>query len=189
MFLFGHLGIGSEIVRPFSRGLPLLWVLVGTLVPDLIDKPIYYGLKWTTGLAGSELFLVHGTRSFGHTGVFTLLLALLAFISRSKKLAALSLGSLSHLLLDAFSFYLPHYLQDEGQLGEVFFAIPILWPLRGWEFPITPYSSLFEQLSQVKSPLTIIFEAFGACILMMRSKLAMRAMRAMRRLAHIKPNG
>ncbi|NBU19832.1 hypothetical protein EBS43_00245 [bacterium] len=185
MFLFGHLGIGSEIIRPFSRGLSLKWILLGTLLPDLIDKPIYYGLKLVTGHAGSDLFLVHGTRSFGHTGVFTVSLGLLAFRTRSKKLAALTLGSLSHLLLDAFSFYLPHYLEGEGNLGEIFSAIPILWPLRGWEFPITPFYTLVDQLSQVSSPLILVFESIGALILFLRSKLAMRALR---RLTHIKPH-
>ena len=185
MFLFGHLGIGSEIVRPFSRGLGLRWILLGSILPDLIDKPLYYLLKLGTGKSGADLFLIHGTRSLGHTGLFTLSLGLIALARKSRLLAALSLGVLSHLLLDAFHFYLPHYIHKQGELGEVFSHIPLLWPWGGWEFPITPFSSLWDQLHQIQSPYTLGFECMGALILFFRTPLALRALRG---LPHIKPN-
>ena len=184
MFLFGHLGIGSEMVRPFSRGLALRWILLGSILPDLIDKPIYYTLKLVTQKSGPELFLIHGTRSIAHTGLFTLSLALIAFTKRSKLLAALCLGSLSHLLLDAFSFYLPHSIHEQGQLGEVLLSIPILWPLKGWDFPLTPFSSLWDQLHQIQSPYTLGFEVVGVLLLFFRTS---RVMRALKRLPHIQP--
>jgi hypothetical protein len=46
MFFFGHLGVGATLVRPWKERLPFRWVLLGAVLPDLIDKPLYYGLSW-----------------------------------------------------------------------------------------------------------------------------------------------
>ena len=50
MFFFGHLGAGSRLASPFSKGLPRGLLLLGTLLPDLIDKPLFYGLLFLRGL-------------------------------------------------------------------------------------------------------------------------------------------
>ena len=80
MFLLGHLGIGRELVKPFSKGLPLAGIFLGTILPDLIDKPLYYSLAVITHKWGSELGLISGTRTFGHTAAFLLLLTFISFI-------------------------------------------------------------------------------------------------------------
>src|ERR1700733_5728748 len=101
MIFFGHLGIGLKTAQPFRRDLPLKPLLLGTLLPDLIDKTLYYGLSFATGRRGAELRLISGTRTFGHTILFTLALGAIAARRRSKTLAALALGSATHLFLDA----------------------------------------------------------------------------------------
>jgi membrane-bound metal-dependent hydrolase YbcI (DUF457 family) len=70
MLPFSHLGIGGMMAKPFSKRLPLKWLLLGTLLPDLIDKPIFFGMgiiayldhhgwvRGKRGVAHSLLFLV-----------------------------------------------------------------------------------------------------------------------------------
>ncbi|MBI5201898.1 MAG: metal-dependent hydrolase, partial [Elusimicrobia bacterium] len=41
MIFFGHLGLGDALAAPVRRGLPRRWVLLGTVLPDLLDKPLY----------------------------------------------------------------------------------------------------------------------------------------------------
>jgi hypothetical protein len=89
VFLFAHLGIGVRSIRwieGLSRKgtralLPIAPLFLGTLLPDLIDKPLYYGLSWLTGLRGAELGVIAGTRSFGHSWILLLLLTI--FLSAS----------------------------------------------------------------------------------------------------------
>jgi hypothetical protein len=85
MMIFGHLGIGLRLARPFS--VPPGWLLLGTLLPDLLDKTTYYGLSVALGARGADLGLISGTRTFGHTAAFLLLLALVGAGSRSKAIA------------------------------------------------------------------------------------------------------
>src|SRR5262245_35432229 len=97
MFVLGHLGIGSWIaarrVRAGQRG----WLLFGTRLPDLIDKPLYYALSLATGRHGRELGLISGTRTFGHT---LLLVAVLWILLPRRAGTPLALGMLTHLGLD-----------------------------------------------------------------------------------------
>src|SRR6267143_777482 len=58
MFVFGHLGVGSWVIARRVRAEQLAWVLFGTLLADLIDKPLYYALVLATGRHGAAL----GTR-------------------------------------------------------------------------------------------------------------------------------
>src|SRR5947209_6204662 len=100
MFLLGHLGIGKKVAQPFSKGLSTRIILLGTILPDLIDKPLYYSIAWATGKQAHELGLISGTRTFGHTALFLLFIVLLGAAKKSRFLAALSLGITTHLLLD-----------------------------------------------------------------------------------------
>jgi hypothetical protein len=159
MFFFGHLGIGSKIVSPLTRGLPKKAVLLGTILPDLIDKPLYYGLSLATGKQGSDLGLVSGSRTFAHTALFLLVITCAAILRRSKPLAALSLGIASHLLLDSLSSYLISHPQQE------IFRSVIMWPLNGWAFPIIPFHNLGEHLSTISQPSSLAAEGIGLILL------------------------
>ena len=97
MFVFGHVGIGSWLARPLARPGELRWLVLGTLLPDLLDKPLYYGLVLATSRRAADLGLISGTRTFGHT----LLAALLVLLAvRGRRGAMVALGMATHLLLD-----------------------------------------------------------------------------------------
>jgi hypothetical protein len=159
MFVLGHMGIGSKLAAPLRPGLPRSWLLVGTLLPDLLDKPLYYGLVLATGQRSAELGLISGTRTFAHTGIFLLLLTLAAFARHSKILAALALGTATHLLLDNVSdrILAPGY-ESSALLALVF-------PALGVRFGAIPFGSAEEHLHSIFKPFTMGAEAVGAAIL------------------------
>jgi inner membrane protein len=90
-------------------------VLIGSLLPDIIDKPLGFLLL-------PEL-VNFNTRSVGHSLSFNIMLLssslLLLGIAHGRVLVTLALASMSHLLLDQM-----------WRLPERF-----LWPLYGWHFP------------------------------------------------------
>ena len=105
MFVFGHLGIGGGLVYLVRREWPLAGVLFGTLLPDLIDKPLYYGLVQTDVLPSYVRLLVPGTRTIGHTLAAALLLLMPAFIRVPSRAIwpAISVGLVTHIFLDIAS--------------------------------------------------------------------------------------
>ncbi len=155
MFIFGHLGIGSKLVHPFSRGLSDKAVLLGTILPDLIDKPLYYGFSFFTRKQGAELGMISGTRTLGHTALFLVLLTSSAYIKKSRFLAALSLGVASHLLLDSSAdYFLNKFYNYPIQSG-------LFWPLNHAKFPIIHYNGIQEHLSTWLNPVILIGEIMG----------------------------
>ena len=158
MFIFAHLGIGRQLVKPLTKGLPLWMVLFGTLLPDLIDKPLYYSLCWITGKHASELGLISGTRTFGHTALFLGLIALVAALTRSRAFAALALGVGSHFVLDSWSD-----LFLNSTYGITHSAL--LWPFFGWQFPVDPFSNLKAHLEVIGTPVIIYGEILGLLLL------------------------
>jgi hypothetical protein len=164
MFPLGHLGIGSKLVSPFSRGLPRRYLLLGTLLPDLIDKPLYYLLVLITGLRGAELgdrLLISGSRTIGHTTIVLLLLIAAAAWRRSRPLAAVCLGMITHLLLDAvWDHFGPHRDPANGAI------VAILFPLFGARFPVAPFHDLGEHLGGLRQPAILAAEVVGLLILL-----------------------
>ena len=158
MFILGHMGVGLQTARPFRRGLPLRPLLLGTLLPDLIDKPLYYGLSLATGRHGSAIGLISGTRTFGHTILFTASLGILAAARRSKILAALALGAATHLFLDVVS--------DVFTRRADFSLRVLAWPLLGLRFPDYAYSGLRDHLAHVREPFLLYAEIIGAVALL-----------------------
>lgn len=113
MFIFGHLGFGETLATPWRARLSNLALLAGALLPDVIDKPLFY----------LHLFpYITGTRAFGHTGIFLLLIAAYALVRRSRTAAALALGMATHLLVDGA-------LEGFTLTGSA--APAIAWPLLG----------------------------------------------------------
>ncbi len=148
MIFFGHLGIGSALTRPFRRRDPYRawrWLLLGTLLPDLIDKPLYYGLSFATGLKSADLGLICGTRTFGHTLLLCAWIAGLGRFKRSDQFNALAMGVLTHLALDAVFDPAPGYL---------------LWPLTS--FPAMPFKDLREHVMSWANIRLIAAEGIGA---------------------------
>ena len=91
MFVLGHIGIGRLLVGSRGRGLPALPLLLGMLLPDLIDKPLYYAHLSS---------VISCTRTFGHTGLFVALMLVLAYARRSSAFLAVGLGMATHVALD-----------------------------------------------------------------------------------------
>jgi hypothetical protein len=131
MFPLAHLGIGSLIVRPVSTKLPFRWVLFGTLLPDLIDKPVYLVLGIIAHFSTGGW--VPGKRGFAHTALFLILLAAVAVHKKSASWSTCAIGTAIHLLLDIVSktFGAHHSASDNLTV--------LLWPLMEWDFPTMAY--------------------------------------------------
>jgi len=158
MFFFGHLGLGQQVAKPFHKNLPVAPLLFGTVLPDLIDKPLYYGLSHLTGRHGAALGIVAGTRSFGHTILFALTLAAAARMRRSRALAAVALGCATHIFLDIVT--------DVVLRGAGFSMKAFLWPLLGLQFPIYTYRGWHDHLWHIREPFLLTCEVIGAALLL-----------------------
>jgi hypothetical protein len=126
MLPFAHLGLGSVMARPIAPKLPFRWLLLGTLLPDLIDKPVFLALALLKHAHDGGW--VPGKRGIAHTAVFLLLLASISVWRRSSKWWAVTVGVVTHLILDLLS----------KQLSAGAFTV-FLWPLLGWDFPTLAY--------------------------------------------------
>ena len=126
MIFFGHLGITTGIIKTYEKiaykdrdlrnNIPIDYrlVLVGSILPDIIDKPI-----------GAYLFrsTFHNSRIFAHTLLFCGLLILIGLYMvykyRKNNILILGIGSSIHLILDSMWLY-PKIL---------------FWPYFGLKFP------------------------------------------------------
>lgn len=158
MLLFGHLGIGNQLVSHWTKRLALSAVLLGTVLPDILDKTLYYGMKFYTARESSEMGWIVGTRTFGHTGLFLLSLQAVAIWRKSRFLAAICFGIASHLVLDS--------LMDV--LLSQRLTVPLLWPAPGWEFPVIPFKTMTEHAQHSLHPVLLGCEAIGILLLVIR---------------------
>jgi len=121
MLLFGHIGVTLGVFFGLGIFLPRLktiidpkYLTIGTLLPDLIDKPLGMVIFASTITTG---------RMIGHTLLFSLLLLLVGLYLYEKKrdvrIISLSTGSLFHLIEDQ--------LWKSPQI--------LFWPLQGLSFP------------------------------------------------------
>jgi len=160
MLLFAHMGIALALAGLVKRA-DLLFVLLGSILPDLIDKPL--------GL------LVFGTpamgRTFAHTLLFLLILAALALYTRDIRVASLCGGVFAHLALDFI-----------WQSPVIFF-----WPLLG-SFPLAEYldpvSYMQMLLHGLEEPMVLVPECLGlAYILYLLYKVWPEALERSRKAA------
>jgi hypothetical protein len=165
MFFFGHLGIGSKMAYPWRDKLPRAALLVGTVLPDLIDKPLYYGVAAVVGREAASQSLISGTRTFGHTLLLLIIILLAAYLRHSRLLAALAVGITTHHLIDIIGDELQLRLDllTPGPGPDGFHAL--LWPFLGWGFP-TSTSTMVGHGSQIINPWVLTGEVVGLCILL-----------------------
>jgi hypothetical protein len=169
MFILAHLGIGKKIASPWSRSLPLVPLLIGTLLPDIIDKSTFYGLRILDSFdvfkpfADSGLQVISGTRTFGHTAILLFAVLILSGVRKSPVLAALALGMATHLLIDNFSDHLHDAVT--GAAHDHSAAIALLWPFLNSKFASYPFASATEHLSSVARPELLIGELTGFLLL------------------------
>ena len=150
MFVFGHVGIGRRLVGSRGRSLPAVPLLVGMMLPDLIDKPLYYTHAWS---------FVSCTRTFGHTGLLMALVYLLCVTTRSRPWLALGLGMSTHVAIDwIFDLIL-------GNIPSAA-AIAFAWPFWHTTFAVYDISPL-EHLGSVLEPPILIGELVGFTLLVL----------------------
>jgi len=146
------------MATPWRARLPLLALLVGTLLPDLIDKPLYYGLAFATGKHGADLGLFSGTRSIGHSLLFLALLLIASYLFRSRILLALAVGTATHLLLDNFLEPFHELVADSSRIA-------LFFPLYGGRFPVAQHLNLREHLFLHLKIQDLAFEVVGLILL------------------------
>jgi len=154
VFALGHLGLGKKVATPFYRRFDRREkraFFLGTLLPDLIDKPLFYIPFWWSGRNGEVTRILSGTHLFAHTGLFLLLLLGGARVRRSLVLRALAIGVATHFILDV--------------VGLSMGLETLLWPLLGWQFPAYPFGGLGQHLSTVLNPVTLAGELLGGAAL------------------------
>jgi membrane-bound metal-dependent hydrolase YbcI (DUF457 family) len=130
MFFFGHTGITLGIFYSLSRlssknnfSAFVPYILVGSLLPDIIDKPL-----------GRIIFAeaIGSGRIFAHTLLFVTLLSLAGYYlyrQGQPNLLIIATASFCHLLED-----------DMWNSPEVLF-----WPILGWGFPRDAISGSFVE--------------------------------------------
>jgi hypothetical protein len=151
VFALGHLGIGKKLAaRPYRAFSPAARraFFLGALLPDLIDKPLFYIPFWVSGRRGE---LLSGTHLFAHTGLFLLALAAAAWLTRADAMRAVVIGVATHFILDCVGLSMG--------LGT------LLWPLFGWRFPAYPFRNVGQHLATVLNPITLAGELVGGAIL------------------------
>lgn len=157
MFVLGHVGIGPRLLGSVRRRLPARWLVVGCLLPDLIDKPLFYGLLWGEGHADA---LIRGSRSVGHSGLFLLALIALAAVARRASIWALVAGVTTHLALDV----LGELITSAGPDSSIWLAI--FYPAFDGRFPKAYFGSMLEHLKlTAESYYVIAGEIVGAALL------------------------
>ena len=152
MWPLAHLGVGSVMGRACSSRLPFRWLLLGTLLPDLIDKPVYFGLGVYEYLRTGGW--IPGKRGVAHTALFLLLLVGVAIARKSAPWFAVAVGTATHLFLDVISKLIGTHNQLHGTMAVLF------WPLLGWNFPTLPYG--------LHGWLAFVFELIGLALLMIQ---------------------
>ena len=158
MFVLGHVGIGTRLLFGLRQRLPPRWLIFGCVLPDVIDKPLFYALLWARGHPDA---LIAGSRSVGHSGPFLLLLVLLAAVLRAPAWWAVLAGVATHLLLDIGGELVG------GALPGSSIWIAVLFPALGWRFPRAHFGSLLEHLRDTAENVYVVAgEVVGAAILL-----------------------
>ena len=159
MIFFGHLGITTGIIKTYEKifykdkhlinqpSIDYRVVLIGSTLPDIIDKPIGAYLLRNT---------FHNSRIFAHTLVFSSILILigtyLMYKRRKNNVLLLGICSSIHLILDSMWLY----------TGILF------WPYFGFKFPVRPEGNWLSSdiLSLISDPSYYLPEIVGFLIIL-----------------------
>jgi hypothetical protein len=112
-----------------QRLLPLVAVIIGSQLPDLVDKP----LAWT-------FEILPAGRSLMHSLITVLVVVTVAYwgsqrLQQEDMAIGLSIGMVSHIFVDPDPSVMIGLLQ--GHLGQLQWTTYLLWPL----LPVPPYRS------------------------------------------------
>jgi membrane-bound metal-dependent hydrolase YbcI (DUF457 family) len=135
MLILGHIGLSILLVYALERPVDYRYVIIGSLLSDIIDKPlgniVFYGV-------------LNNGRIIGHTIAFALLLTAAGLFK--KKVLCLAYGVWMHFVLDMM------WLNP----------VTLLWPLLG-NFQKTDFS-FFDIINQA-GPYNTAGEIFGFGVL------------------------
>jgi hypothetical protein len=141
MYLLGHLGIGLGLAwmasRTSKRAIDYRLVLLGAILPDLIDKPLGVALNLES-------------RLWAHTLVFLGTVLAMSAVPRVRKLLFVGVGVATHLLLD--------------RIWEMPWVA--VWPAFGSAFPADDGVNLFRILEVLwTDPVVFVGEVVGVIVL------------------------
>jgi hypothetical protein len=165
LFVLGHVGIGPRLLGSLRRRLPARWLLLGCLLPDLIDKPLFYGLLWTEGHADA---LIRGSRSVGHSGLFLLALIALAAIARRPSMWAVAAGVVTHLALDIAGELITGAAPDSS------IWMAIFYPAFDGSFPKAHFRSMLEHLKLSAENFYVLSGEVAGAALLLRARWVRR---------------
>lgn len=137
--------------------IPAVAFVVGALLPDLIDKPLYYSRLWG---------FVSGTRTFGHTGLLGCVLLAIAVSTGSRSWWGVAVGDATHLILDLF---LDLFSKEPSSTW-----IAVTWPFLHTHFASVPVRSPLQQLNEIRIPAVLISEIIGGLLLLRDYRLRKR---------------
>jgi hypothetical protein len=160
LFVLGHVGIGPRLLGSLRRRLPAPWLALGCLLPDLIDKPLFYGLLWAEDHADA---LIRGSRSVAHSGLFLLALIALAAIARRAFVWALAAGVVTHLALDILGELIT------GATPETSIWLAIFYPAFDGRFPKANFGTMLEHLKLTAESYYVIFGEIAGAALLLRA--------------------
>lgn len=156
MIFFGHLGITTGAFKTYEKltnedlknkiSIDYRFVFIGSILPDIIDKPI-----------GAYLFrsTFHNSRIFAHTLLFCILLILIGIYKlykhKNSNVLILGISSFIHLILDSMWLY----------------AGILFWPCFGWTFPVRPEGNWLKSdvLRLITDPRYYLPELIGFIII------------------------
>jgi hypothetical protein len=150
MLVFGHLGFGHLLASPWRRNLPQWPLAVGMLLPDIIDKPLYYA-RFSD--------FISCTRTIGHTGLLCLVVLALGFVLGRRALTAVALGMATHLALDRTA----DWWSTSPEPSSAWVAIT--WPLHGSHFTDSYVPSVADHLRSLLAVQSIVPEILGIALL------------------------
>ena len=170
MFPLGHLGVGARAVQSWTPPVQRRWVLLGALLPDLVDKPLYYALAWVTGRRGAAIGLVSGSRTFGHTALLLIIVWLASLVLSRRWIRFVALGMVTHLVLDELIDILnvaTHLVETSilGSYDNPSTLWAIFFPLFGWRFPGIPFRNALDHVASLRNPYVLASEILGALLL------------------------
>lgn len=148
MFIFGHVGVGRTLLLRWRDRFHWAPLGLGMLLPDLIDKPLYYSHL-------SPFFSC--TRTVGHTGLLLALVCIGAGTRRSAVLWAIGIGMATHVGLD-------NVLEQMGRHSDGSAWIALSWPLHGWDFYRVTFT-ITEHAGRLLALPTVISEVVGLTLL------------------------
>jgi len=152
MLPLGHIGITLAITRVLQKSLALQrvdyrFILLGSILPDLIDKPLGYIFSAKHGIGG---------KSYGHSLLFWLLLFIISVVLERKKnrtpIWFLLIGTIAHDIADTM-WHFP----------KIFFD-----PIYQWKIATPPYEAWqgFFHFRTLQIRQLFAFEIIGGSILL-----------------------